>query len=133
LRIGKRLAFSRRKTMSEIRRALTAEEWVGEDGYARYDMGYGIVMMDDGGATTIELGDDAGFCLVGGHRHALAALCLHEQSFGFTREDVDHLRAMARSTVTHGHGDYGPPDQYNPWITSLADRIEALLPPEDEG
>ena len=48
-------------------------------------------------------------------RHALAALSLYKQPFGFTREDVEHLRGGF-----HAHD-----------FTSLADRIEALLPPED--
>jgi hypothetical protein len=49
-------------------------------------------------------------------RDALAALALHGQPFGFTREDVDLLRWVAEHT-DHATG-------------RLADRIEALLPPE---
>jgi len=48
-------------------------------------------------------------------RHATAAILLHDQPFGFTREDVEYLRAGCM-----GH--------YN---NDLANRIEALLPPED--
>ena len=55
--------------------------------------------------------------------HAMAALCLHEQPFGFTREDVDGLRIMMDREGPRIHL-YGS-------VASLADRIEALLPPED--
>ena len=63
-----------------------------------------------------------------GARHALAALALDEQPFGFTREDVEILRAC----MVGFDGSY-------PWdadmidrFRSLADRIAALLPPEEE-
>lgn len=52
--------------------------------------------------------------------HALAALCLHGQPFGFTREDARTLREC----VEHDK----PCDI--PRLLHLADRIEALLPPE---
>jgi len=58
----------------------------------------------------------------------LAKFCLHDQPFGFTREYVERLRSMASRRVTHGHGDFGPPDQYEGgWINKLADLIEGLL------
>jgi len=50
--------------------------------------------------------------------HKLAALCLHNQPFGFTREDVKLLRAFANLCTSD--------------FRNLADRIEALLPPEEE-
>jgi len=56
--------------------------------------------------------------------HALAALCLLDQPFGFTREDVDGLRIMMRREGPRIHL-YGS-------VATLADRIEALLPPEEE-
>lgn len=46
-------------------------------------------------------------------RHGIAAYALHGQPFGFTWADVDELRSEAR-------------------FDSLADRIEALLPPNAE-
>jgi hypothetical protein len=60
-------------------------------------------------------------------RHALAALCLDEQPFGFTWEDVMTLREMAHQMVREGQtlGPGSLPD----WINDLAARIEALLPP----
>lgn len=96
-----------------IRPALTPEEWArqvstGPDGSVE-------IVVDFGG-------------LVGPHRvvddpkarHALAALSLHGQPFGFTREDVAMLRSLA--------SDAGL--QAEPVILHLAARIEALLPPE---
>ena len=47
--------------------------------------------------------------------HEVAAMCLHGQPFGFTREDVRRLRTAL----------------YAEHYADLADRIEALLPPED--
>lgn len=59
-------------------------------------------------------------------RHAIAALCLYGQPFGFTREDVELLRELANDEESPlWPGRYG--DEFN----NLADRIEALLPPED--
>ena len=54
-------------------------------------------------------------------RHGLAALCLHEQEFGFTREDVELIRTVAWRVP------------FAPWndVLNIADRIEALLPPEE--
>ena len=53
------------------------------------------------------------------NRHGAAALCLHEQPFGFTRKDVKTLRA-----ADPAFGDCGI-------LHAIADRIEALLPPEN--
>ena len=67
-------------------------------------------------------------------RHAIAALALHGQPFGFTRADVALVRGVI-ADVDHGHGDgcfRGPcccKDRMGR-LFSLADRIEALLPPE---
>lgn len=55
-------------------------------------------------------------------RHAVAALALYGQSYGFTQDDVQLLRGIAA-----GHelimGRW-------PRAADLADRIQALLPPE---
>lgn len=61
-------------------------------------------------------------------RHALAALALHGQPFGFTREDEALVREMEGS-----EWDRLPPEMYREYaqrIRSLATRIAALLPPE---
>lgn len=59
-------------------------------------------------------------------RHAMAAIALYGQPFGFTREDVRFLREDAethRMEPEDWHADV-------PILLSLAARIEALLPPE---
>lgn len=74
--------------------------------------------------------------------HAVAALCLHGQPFGFTWEDVANVRKAATEACTHDEGaryydEAGSPrlvldcdeEAVHP-LTLLADRIEALLPPE---
>lgn len=59
----------------------------------------------------------------GAPRHATAAIALFNMPFGFTRLDVDALReAAALVPVTRA---------VNYFLNALADRIEALLPPED--
>lgn len=52
----------------------------------------------------------------------LAGKALHGQPFGFTWDDVDALRATA---AVFGGGGAGPT------LSSLADRITALLPPRE--
>ena len=97
--------------MAEV---LSPEEWRGAEGKVGVSSELAAILAEERPA-------------------ALAALCLHgHPRCGFTREDVEHLRKYARSRVTHGHGDHGPPDQYEPWISDLATRIEALLPPKEE-
>lgn len=56
-----------------------------------------------------------GFQSGGKNLHALAALCLHGQPFGFTWEDVRVLREQFHVNL----------------LQDLADRIAALLPPEE--
>lgn len=56
--------------------------------------------------------------------HAAAAMLLHGQPFGFTREDIrDLVEASCQCEIVN-------PDLADRCI-SLADRIEALLPPEE--
>ena len=95
--------------MSEIKPALTAEEWatparnevpVGKDGFVD-----GRYILDS-------------------EKHRIAAQCLHGQPFGFTRQDVA-LLGLIQDLVD------GMPDLDMPELKSLTDRIEALLPPED--
>ncbi len=57
--------------------------------------------------------------------HAVAAIALEGQPFGFTREDVKELRGVAEDYEHRGLTPC-PFDTLN----DLADRIEALLPPE---
>lgn len=57
--------------------------------------------------------------------HALAALALYGQPFGFTREDVVLVRVVAEEWS----GDMSI-SGYTARLNSIAKRIEALLPPE---
>lgn len=67
------------------------------------------------------IGSADGACFRGADRHALAAIALYDQPYGFTREDVNFVHYLA--DLTH--------DETNrKGAQELADRIEALLPPE---
>jgi hypothetical protein len=116
---------------NEIRPALTAEEWrhwqterylhVAENERDEVTAQTGILGNDED--ATFRVYSSSG---VGGvaKRHALAALCLHEQLFGFGHDDVDALRHAADGLEHHGI----------PWpqLYAIAARIEALLPPRPE-
>jgi hypothetical protein len=64
--------------------------------------------------------------------HGVAALCLHEQPFGFRREDVATLRANCAGfkMVADAAGAPGSVGAEIAKLLDIADRIEALLPPE---
>lgn len=59
-------------------------------------------------------------------RHALAALALVGQPFGFTWDDVDALHRVVQSSV----GDWTP-NNSELRALDIADRIAALLPPRE--
>ena len=99
-----------------IESALTAEEWAGLE--FKFDNGDSVRVGNRG----LQLwdGEDQTFQWLGYEEHKLAALALYGQPFGFTRADVQMLRNLdrfGRTLVGDGARD-------------LADRIEALLPPE---
>ena len=104
--------------MSEIKSALTAEEWA--DG--KTERGYSWTMV--GGDLWLSPPGDGPLVLIQ-NRHAAAALCLHEQPLGFTREDIT-LISLLRSNLPIGR-QAAVRDSH-----ALADRIEALLPPDGE-
>ena len=60
--------------------------------------------------------------------HAIAALCLRGQPFGFTRDDVALIRELRAPLMSLKESDRG--SSLARGLASLADRIEALLPPE---
>jgi len=63
--------------------------------------------------------------------HHAAALCLYNQPFGFTRDDVEMLKREAEKWwVMADPGECELADRARAY-DSLTDRIEALLPPED--
>ena len=95
--------------MSEIRPALSPEEWASElpDRYWT------------GGGSGLE------------NRHALAALCLHEQEFGFSQWMVRWLNGERRESqlpkrIWDFYKKNGCPAVYD----LIAAHIQALLPPE---
>lgn len=69
--------------------------------------------------------------LRGAERHAVAALALYGQPFGFTHEDVAELR---EAVAYYGEHRTGPEsdliDASQARLSRLADRLAALLPPE---
>lgn len=100
-----------------IKAALTAEEWAVAHDY----WGVPSVILGQVGSTLAN-----GAFVSEGNRHALAALCLHEQPFGFwpqlpfsLRSAAEHLRVLTKEP--------------NGWtdLDLAADIIQALLPPED--
>ena len=69
-------------------------------------------------------------------RHSSAAVNLLGQPFGFTRDLLVSVQSAAAS-LRHWRGvvdNMVDPDDYDKWMAELdgvADRIEALLPPEE--
>jgi len=110
-----------------IRPALTVDEWeqrarFNADGDARFVLvGRGF----DGYAGHAHLRDaDEVPIAYEGDFHALAALALYGQPFGFTEGDVNLLR-LAAQMEEECFGD----ERGARHFTSIADRIAALLPP----
>lgn len=66
---------------------------------------------------------DQAFAFKAPERHALAALCLYGQEFGFTQADVDLLTFVARDEWNGDEMEIGRA------LLSIANRIAALLPP----
>ena len=98
--------------MSDVKPAMTGEEWAKKqiDGFS-----VSLVLDNDGELKLWIAAREPGGFIVISRRDALAALCLHGEPFGFTREDVERLRYLAR---------------FEDGLDTIADRIEALLPPE---
>lgn len=116
--------------------ALTPAEWRTETAMIRDEetpQGYGFIQ---GGECFHIRTEERGVFLSSEKRHALAALCLHGQPFGFTQQDVQRLREKV---------DHAEADQENmalaedeaqeaeamseaAWLRSLASRLAALLP-----
>jgi hypothetical protein len=96
--------------------ALSVEPWTDNSGRLSIYILDAIPDPDGEGATS-----DAPVEVSAADRHALAALALYQQTFGFTREDVEALRKIVRENEPRDIADS---------LRSLADRVEALLPPE---
>jgi len=113
--------------MTDMKPAITAEEWEDAQGY--WLQGAFSAGFRDRGRLQISLPtsedrDD----LDPDDRHQLAALALYGQPFGFTREDVAAIRE-ARGPLDGRCSHFGADEQFD--YGSLADRIEALLPPKE--
>lgn len=67
--------------------------------------------------------------------HATAALCLHEQTFGFTQQDVDTLREAAQdaANIHYEKGSDAAGDAIRDATLAVAAKISALLPPKEAG
>ncbi len=112
--------------------ALTAEEWAeleveweSEDragGWAHVES-----MPEDQTDVYVGAFGEDGVAIAGSYvrRHALAALCLHGQPFGFTRADMLELHVAIGSLESRSGA--GQEDE----LRDLADRLSALLPPEE--
>ncbi len=106
--------------MSEVKNALSAEGWAG---FIAGDSDW--VRPGTDGLVALSVGDGL---FNPWNADSLAAMALHGQPFGFTNQDVRELR---------GRGDEADigmmPGEKPGWgaLHSIADRIEALLPPEE--
>jgi hypothetical protein len=99
--------------------ALTSEEWRNQ--VTRTRGGALRIVVDFGPpANTVQLNDDPKM------RHALAALALHGQSFGFTHADLNLLSEAAGRI----EGEDSAQTPLADALMALAARIESLLPPE---
>lgn len=107
----------------EVKPALTAEEWVGHPRYngTEYHITGVTVELLDGNSRLAVNGDE--YSWENQSRHALAALALHGQPFGFSREDVRNLGLLADDLRDFDRYAYDH-------LKSLIARIRALLPPE---
>ena len=95
--------------------ALTPEEWRGIlHGGQRIEVGGDLVVGLYEGEFYAATDSGLAGATAEDRRSAVAALALADQPFGFTWEDADLLRELAT--------------EY-PLLSSIADRIAALLPP----
>lgn len=103
-----------------MKAALTPEEWAR---WSELEADNELIDEESGHSPFVQMWN-----VEGPNEHACAALLLHGQPFGFTREDVRLLRATAEEFFETAdiYGCAGAPE-----LRLLADRIEALLPPEE--
>lgn len=104
--------------------ALTAEEWeLKEFSVGGRDVLFGF----QSSLGLLRLGWNGDALRPVENSHPLAALALYGQPFGFTREDVDLIRHVEE---VNDSDMYSLSVEKLAQYSSLADRIEALLPPE---
>lgn len=98
--------------------ALTPDEWAGIPEYAD---GENLVTFWSEVRPEVFMGPAGKQTLVE-RPHALAALALYGQSFGFDATDVEFLRGFADLDLMT--------DEQLRYMESLASRLQALLPPD---
>lgn len=127
----------------KIEPALTAEEWANShverhrsEGLDDYYRPLPVARIDKDGLHLHYRGSAGVTLSEPESRHAAAALALHGQPFGFTREDLELVllaRDAGRVTVDDGYPVYvGRPLTFGEQnrLRDVAAKIEALLPPE---
>lgn len=105
--------------------ALTPEEWADALDSVPY-----LTDMVEEAADDLAVAFESGFAKHG-TRHALAALALHGQAWGFTHEDVANLKRIGNDYCAWA-SDSDERERDIAWgfsLLNLAARIEALLPP----
>lgn len=120
--------------MSDVEPALTVEEWE-----EALDDGFQDEFLEHLCESPIvwRMIGDIGYP---GLYHPVAALALHDQSFGFTWRDVDSLREAATLMEAEWRGivdESQLPENLTIAMTrklwDISERIAALLPPRSEG
>ena len=120
---------------TEIRPALRPEQWAGsprvvfKESKVKYRDPHGVDLEPNGTLTVFD--DSWAVSVLPEDRHALAAVSLYGQPFGFTHEDVEWMRGLVRSAAgaLRVSGGYWPECDAEQ-AASLIARIAALLPPE---
>jgi hypothetical protein len=105
--------------MTEMKPALTAEEWkeyMADDLYSTWLLAPTYISR---AVDNMEFFGD-------NRLHDIAAIALHKQPFGFTREDVKNLNFVLKRL----NGLIS--DDRFARLGDLSDRISALLPPEEQ-
>ena len=124
--------------MADVKPALTDREW--RDGvYESSDLRVARRGAALDGSPRLDIEAKAspiGSGVLGDPRdlHATAAFCLDGQPFGFTRKDVERHREQAehRRRLAVEDADWARAHhEYADWHDSMANRIAAMLPPEE--
>ena len=107
-------------TTNTIQPALTEAEWDAK-GVDRIDLWASVsdeilVTRTPGDRSTLAADAD---------RHALAALALYGQPFGFDRSDLWYLRQLQDEGIVRM-------GEMRDWLTGFATRVAALLPPSED-
>jgi len=113
--------------MSDIKPALTKEEWTRDPRVVRDGFEFHLPADKVPWLSLGLEGSEEGYALSPDTFHALAALCLKDQPYGFTREMVEKLRKL--ESESH-HPAASPFFGDVSFLLDVADSIDALLPRE---